>query len=165
MAIRGVFVHLDEEVHKKELQEIIKLKSNAEGRRSRVDTWVKTVMNNPSGGMPNPMAFASMLFGIPMMPGMPGLGDDPADEADMLNIIDFEGSGDADMDDLQEELKPKLKQRFDGWTQLATVMKGGSVATTKAYAKAVELMPFLRASDIVNEMINRYVSFLLLFRL
>ncbi|KAJ2920942.1 hypothetical protein H1R20_g16153, partial [Candolleomyces eurysporus] len=155
MAVRGVFVHVDEEIHKQELQEIIKLKSSAEGRRGRVDKWVKAVMTNPSSGVPNPVAFASMIFGIPMMPGMPGMGEDPVDETDLLNFIDFEGSGDADLDDLQEEFKPKLKQRFEGWTQLATVMKGGSVAAVKAYAKAVELMPFLRANDIVNEMIIR----------
>ncbi|KAF6743046.1 hypothetical protein DFP72DRAFT_755938, partial [Ephemerocybe angulata] len=160
MAVRHAFVHIEEPEHRRELQEIVKLRVGSQARRDRIEAWAQAIMASSSNGM-NHMALAAMMFGIPMMPGLPGLPpmpgmlDDVGDEQDLMGFMDFEGGADADMEELREEFRPKLKQRFEGWTELATVMKGGGPLAAKAYVKAIEIMPFFRATDVVNEMVNR----------
>lgn len=160
VAIRGAFSHIDESAHKKELTEILKLRSGHPDRRDRIEAWAQAISSSSSTGMGGPMAFAAMMFGIPMMPGMPvmpGMVDDGDEQADLMSFIDLEAGADPDTEDLREDLRPKLKQRLEGWTQLASVMKGGAVTSSKAYMKVVELMPFMRGADVVTEMVNRFV--------
>lgn len=108
----------------------------------------------------HPMAFAAMIMGLPALPGT-----DDGEDADFLNYVDLD-QRDPDLDDLREEYRPDLKGMFDGWVHLAQTMKGGPAILNKTYASALELMPWLRGSDIAAEMINRYdpsVSRLLFF--
>ncbi|KAJ3550597.1 hypothetical protein NMY22_g366 [Coprinellus aureogranulatus] len=157
VAVQGAFRNIDDPTNRQELTDILKLRVGHPNRRDRIDSWVQAISSSSSTGM-GPMAFAAMMFGIPMMagmPGMPGMVDDADDQADILSFIDSEGSGDADMDDLREDFRPKLKERFEGWSELAGHMKGGSVVAAKAYVKVLELMPYMRGADVVTEMVNR----------
>jgi len=92
---------------------------------------------------------AAMMMGLPIIPGM-----DEGEDNDILNYVDLD-QNDPDMDDLREDYQPNLRQRFDGWVQLAQNMNGGPVLLAKLYLKAVELMPWLCGFDAVIEMISR----------
>jgi hypothetical protein len=98
------------------------------------------------------MAFAAMAVGLPVSSGISG--EDP-ELAAALDMDQF----DPDLEDLREEFRPRLKARFDGWCKVAARIEGGSAIMIKAYAKVVELMPFLRASDVVEEMLTWSVLF------
>ena len=106
-----------------------------------------TVSNGPM----HPMAFAAMMMGLPMMPG--GDGDD---DADILSYVDFD-QDDPDLEELRDEYRPNLKAIFDGWNHIGQSLMGGSTVLARSYIKAVEIMPWLRASDVVSEMTSRSV--------
>jgi hypothetical protein len=59
------------------------------------------------------------------------------------------------LDDLREEFRPKLKDRFEGWYLLTQTMRGGGAVLFKIYAQAIEMMSFLQAPDAMAEMLNR----------
>lgn len=147
-AIRTSFTYIEDEPNKQELQEILKLKASASSRKSRVEAWADTVISNPGNPM-HPMAFAAMMMGLPMIPGV-----DDGEDSDILNYVDLD-QNDPDFEDLREEYRPNLKARFDGWTNLGSSLNGGQAVLTKLYHKAVEMMPFLQGQDIVNEMAAR----------
>ena len=96
------------------------------------------------------MAFAAFMVGLPIAPGL-----DDADDADPLGYLD---QADPDLDDLREEFKPRMKERFEGWSEVAMIMRGGNVTLGKVYMQIVALMPFFRVSDAVDEMIARCVD-------
>ena len=88
------------------------------------------------------------------------MSSDAEDNSDLLSMLDIEqGGSDPDLDDFRDEFRPNLRSRFEGWTTLAPILKGGNVSLTKLYGKAIELMPFLKASDVVTEMIARLVPY------
>ena len=148
ISIRGAFSKVDDESYKREIGEIMKLRTGSHARRDRITRWTEDVMTSSSGPM-HPMAFAAMMFGIPIGPDA-GDGDD----AEFINFLDLDHS-DPDLDDLREEFRPKLKDRFEGWYLLAQTMRGGSAASYKIYTQATEMMSFLKAPDAVAEMLNR----------
>jgi hypothetical protein len=148
IAIRGAFSKVDDESYKREIGEIMKLRTGSHARRDRITRWTEDVMTS-TGGPLHPMAFAAMMFGIPIGPDA-GDGDD----ADFINFLDLDHS-DPDLDDLREEFRPKLKDRFEGWYLLAQTMRGGGAVSFKIYTQAIEMMSFLRAPDAVAEMLNR----------
>ena len=143
--IRSCFSQIEEEPNKKELLEILKLPKSST-RKERLEQWSERVITSLTV---NPMAMAAIMMGLPMFPGM-----DEGEDNDLLNFIDLDQT-DRDLDDLREEYQPDLKERFDGWVQLAQGMTGGPILLAKLYVKAVELMPWLRGFDAVTEMINR----------
>ncbi|EMD41137.1 hypothetical protein CERSUDRAFT_111704 [Gelatoporia subvermispora B] len=146
-AVFSAFSQLDDVANKSELSEILKLRSHAPGRQGRIEHWVDAV-STPGAAAANPMAFAAMMFGFPL----PGL--DPGEDADPLGYLDMDPT-DPDLEDLREEFRPQLKQRFEGWADTATATKGTHTAINKAYKELVETMSFLRATDVVDEMISR----------
>lgn len=148
IAIRGAFAKVDEDTYKREIGEIMKLRTGSHARRDRITRWTEDVMTSSSGPM-HPMAFAAMMFGIPIGPDA-GDGDD----AEFINFLDLDHS-DPDLDDLREEFRPKLKERFEGWYLLAQTVRGGGAVGFKIYTQAVEMMSFLKAPDAVAEMLNR----------
>ncbi|KAF9558412.1 hypothetical protein CPC08DRAFT_709643 [Agrocybe pediades] len=148
-AVRSCFCYIDNETHKKELLDILKLRSNSVERQERTSAWIEQVASSSGNGPLHPMAFAAMMMGLPPLPGA----DDP-EEIDLLGFVDLD-QHDPDLDDLRDEYRPNLKSRFDGWVHLAQTMKGGPLILAKLYLKAIEMMPWLRGTDIVNEMINR----------
>ncbi|KAL1743289.1 hypothetical protein HDZ31DRAFT_83529 [Schizophyllum fasciatum] len=143
-AVLATFVRADERVHREELGAILKLRAGSHARKDRVERWVAGVSG--PGGAPHPVALAAMLMGLPFGPG--------PDEAAALDSMDF-----VDLDPLEdEELRPRLKERFEGWQTLASSMKGGQTVLLRLYTKIVDMMPFFRAQDVVDEMISHIMD-------
>ncbi|TBU57836.1 hypothetical protein BD310DRAFT_959316 [Dichomitus squalens] len=159
--VSSVFSRLDTLANKTELDAIVKLRSNAAGRQDRVERWVDAV-TTPGAVGPNPMALAALVMGIPLPvgpgggPAALGFGGDGLDgDADPLGYLDLDPN-DPDMEDLREEFRPRLKQRFEGWTDVAAAAgKSGAGVLARMYRELVRSMPFLRASDVVEEMLAR----------
>ncbi|KAI9059066.1 hypothetical protein FKP32DRAFT_1596723 [Trametes sanguinea] len=146
-ALLGPFSLLDTSENRTEIEQIVKLRTAAAGRQDRVERWVDAI-STPGMNAPNPMALAAMVMGLPIMPAMEG-----PDEME-LSYLEMDPS-DPDLDDLREEFRPRLKQRFEGWTDTAITVKGGSVVLQKVYRDIVNMMPFLRANDVVEDMLGR----------
>ena len=151
--VRSCFSHIEEESNKKELLEILKLPARSLPRKERLEQWSDQIITSSTL---NPMAVAAMMMGLPMLPGM-----DEGEDNDILNYVDLD-QNDPDLDDLREDYQPNLKQRFDGWVDLAQNMAGGPTLLAKLYLKAVELMPWICGFDAITEMISRYFLFVLL---
>lgn len=150
-AIRFCFCNIDSEINKTELTQILALRRDSLNRRTRVQRWVKGVLT-PQADTAHPMALAAFMMGIPFPPGVEG-----TDEGDMLGYFEMDGD-DSEVEDLREEFRPNIKARFQGWVDTAFAIKGGPALLVKAYAKVIADMPFLKASDVVEEMSTRYVA-------
>ncbi|KAG1840931.1 hypothetical protein DFJ58DRAFT_732682 [Suillus subalutaceus] len=148
-AVRSAFCHIDVQANKTELTEIIALRLEALGRRGRIDRWVGAVVS-PTSETAHPMALAALMMGLPLPPGMEGAMDD----TDPLGYIDIDVQ-DPDLDDLREDFRPNLKARLEGWIEAGRTIKGGMSVLLKVYAVIIEMMPFLGAPDIVDEMTGR----------
>ncbi|KAK0205888.1 hypothetical protein DFS33DRAFT_1372417 [Desarmillaria ectypa] len=146
-AIRSNFCRIEDSIHRDELQRILKLPSSSQQRSDRIEQWVDDVIT-PSSAPLHAVAFAAMMMGIPA----PGIeeGEDP----DFLGHLDLDPS-DPDLEDLREELRPPLGERFDGWIEVTNAIRGGAPILAKVYAKVTELMPFLRAHDVGEAMQTR----------
>lgn len=59
---------------------------------------------------------------------------------------------------LEEWQRPNMKDRFEQWTQLAREVPQGLLVLDKVYRRMIDLMPYLHATDLVNEMVTRSVS-------
>ncbi|KAH9853276.1 hypothetical protein C2E23DRAFT_729053 [Lenzites betulinus] len=147
-ALLGPFSLLEVPENHTEIEQILKLRPTAGVRQDRIERWVDAI-STPGMNAPNPMALAAMVMGLPIVPAMDGM-----DDADPLGYLDFDPS-DPDLEDMREEFRPRLKQRFEGWSDTALTVKGGSVVLLKVYRELVRSMPFLRANDVVEEMLSR----------
>ncbi|KAG6840870.1 hypothetical protein C0991_003590 [Blastosporella zonata] len=149
-AVTSVFGNIDLDEHKLDLEGILKLRAGTLERTDRIRRWSDSVVTQAAPM--NPVAFAAMMMAFPMGGPIEEVG--PEDPAGFLDDVD---ESDPDWDDLREEFRPPLKERFDGWIKLAPLWKDASAKTvmSSTYAKAVKLMPFLRGSDIVDEMVTR----------
>ncbi|KAJ6473211.1 hypothetical protein C8R45DRAFT_874442 [Mycena sanguinolenta] len=147
-AVRTAFCRMEEKTLKDTLTEIMKLRSDNPQRQHRIEAWVDSVMTRGSAAS-HPMAFAAMIMGFPLAGGM-----EDSDDMDMLGFIDSDPR-DPDFEDLREEFRPKLRDRFEGWVSTVSVMKGGNLMLGKLYCKIVEEMPYFKANDIAEEMLNR----------
>ncbi|KAH6890077.1 hypothetical protein BKA70DRAFT_875343 [Coprinopsis sp. MPI-PUGE-AT-0042] len=149
--LQASFARFSDAAHKKTLAEILRLRVG-QPRQERIEQYVDSIMTSSTSFAHN-MAFAAMMMGLPFMPGVPTDGED---NSDLLTLLDIEqGGNDPDLDDLRDEFRPNLTSRLEGWTSLAPLIKGGTVSLAKVYSKALELMPFLKANDIVAEMVTR----------
>ncbi|THH02222.1 hypothetical protein EW026_g614 [Hermanssonia centrifuga] len=140
------YSQLDDEHNRTEISSIIKLRSGAGDRRDRVETWVDNI-TTPGAETPNPLLFAAMMMGMPPMPGM-SQDDDP------YTYLDFDPL-DPDLEDLRCEFRPGLKQRFESWVDIGLTLRTGPAVLLKVYKDIIDVMPFLRAPDATEEMINR----------
>lgn len=148
-ALLQSFSQMETPASREELTRIMKMSSRAPGRRARVEAWVDAAMT-PGADQPNPMVFAAMMMGIGPVPGL-SPDDDP------YTYLDLDPN-DPDLADLRAEYRPDLKHRFESWADTGVVLKNGPALLLAVYQKIVELMPFLRASDITEEMISRCVA-------
>ncbi|KZT13272.1 uncharacterized protein LAESUDRAFT_669733 [Laetiporus sulphureus 93-53] len=146
-ALLSSFSQLDAPANQAELQQILKLRHAAPGRHDRIEEWVDAV-STPGQNTPGPMAFAAMMMGLPV-PNM-----DAAEEADPLGYLDFDPT-DPDLEDIREEFRPKLKQRIEGWTTSALLIKNGQAVLVAVVSEVNDMMPFLQARDIVDEIVGR----------
>ncbi|KAJ6579569.1 hypothetical protein DFH09DRAFT_1260453 [Mycena vulgaris] len=147
-AVRIAFCRVEDKASVQSLLEISKLRSDSVHRHQRVEAWIESVIT-PGATAPHPMAFAAMMMGFPLAVGM-----EDADGMDILGYLDME-QPDPDLEDLREEFRPKLRERFDAWVSVATTIKGGNTLLGKVYFKLVEEMPYLKVSDVAEEMLNR----------
>lgn len=147
-ALLASFSQLDTPAHKAELQNILRMHPNAAGRQDRIEAWVDSV-STPGTNAPNPMAFAAMMMGLPLVPGM-----DLSEDADPLGYLDLDPN-DPDLEDLREEFRPKLKQRFEGWAKATPEVPGEPSILFRVCKEITEMMPFLRAGDVVDEIVGR----------
>lgn len=145
-ALLQSFSQLDTPANRAELTQIIRMRSGAAGRRNRVEAWVDAV-TTPGADQPNPVMFAAMMMGIGPVPGL-NPDDDPYTYLDLDPL-------DPDLEDLRSEYRPKLKRRFESWADIGLRLKGGAPMLLTIYRKIIETLPFLRASDITEEMISR----------
>jgi hypothetical protein len=153
-AVRIAFCRVDEKPRTDVLAEIAKLRSDNPQRHARIDAWVDSVIT-PGSHPSHPMAFAAMIMGFPLAAGM-----EDGDDMDMLGYIDMDPR-DPDLEDLREEFRPKLRERFDGWVNALSTMKGGNGMLGKLYFKIVEEMPYFKVNDVAEEMLNRSVHLLI----
>ncbi|KAJ7476955.1 hypothetical protein B0H11DRAFT_2234915 [Mycena galericulata] len=147
-AVRAAFCRVEDKATVAALAEITKLRAESSQRRQRVDAWVDSVVT-PGMTAPHPMAFAAMIMGFPFAPGM-----EDGDDMDMLAYLDVD-QRDPDLEDLREEFRPKLRDRFDGWVSAVLMMKGGSGVLGSLYLKIMEEMPYFKLNDVAEEMLSR----------
>ncbi|KAJ7083117.1 hypothetical protein B0H15DRAFT_428259 [Mycena belliarum] len=147
-AVRSAFSRVEERTSVEALGEILKLRADGVHRRQRIDTWVDSVIT-PGSTVPHPMAFAAMMMGFPLAAGM-----EDGDDMDILGYLDMD-QPDPDLEDLREEFRPNLRERFDAWVSAVTSMKGGNTLLGKLYFKIVEEMPYFKMNDVADEMLNR----------
>ncbi|GJE94358.1 hypothetical protein PsYK624_105270 [Phanerochaete sordida] len=140
------FSQLDTPQNRTEIALLLKMSSRAPGRRGRIEAWVDAVQT-PGADQPNPMMFAALFMGMGPLPGMHS-DDDP------YTYLDLDPH-DPDLEDLRSEHRPNLKKRFESWVDVAQMMKGGPQMLLLVYKKVIDDMPFLRASDVTEEMISR----------
>ncbi|KAF8911763.1 hypothetical protein CPB85DRAFT_645393 [Mucidula mucida] len=145
-AVRTTFCHIEDPKHTSELSRILRLPAASSQRAARIEQWVDSVVT-PSSGHLHAVAFAAMMMGIPAPVDE---GDDA--DADFLGHLDLDPN-DPDLEDIREEMRPPLGERFEGWCEVAGAVKGSAAAAlAKVYTKIVEVMPFLRAHDVVEAM-------------
>ncbi|KAH7922878.1 hypothetical protein BV22DRAFT_1037002 [Leucogyrophana mollusca] len=144
-ALRSNFHRIDIDTHKAEFAQILTLRQDSMARQNRIERWVSSVITPSSNGT-HPMALAALVIGFPLPTGMEG-----GDETDAFGYLDMDPN-DPDLEDLREEFRPTLKARFEGWIQAAQAIKGGTAMFMTFYNKLLEQMPFLAASDAVEEM-------------
>ena len=93
---------------------------------------------------------AVMMMGLPIVPPL-----DAMEDGEMLSLLDIDAN-DPDLEDLRKEFRPRLKQQFQSWADTGIKLKeAGSEGLIKVYKEVVKSMPFLRATDMVEELVGR----------
>jgi hypothetical protein len=131
------------------------LEQRSISRRSNIESWVTAVLT-PGPSHPNPMTFAAMMMGLPVPVAGGELGG-----VDEFNMLDLEKDRDPDLDDLREEFRPQFKERFQGWLGATFAIRKTDQVFRAVLQELLIMMPFLRDTEIVDEMLNRYVTPLL----
>lgn len=144
--LRSAFSRIDGADEKRVLAEILNLPVGSP-RQERVHQWVDSITT--SSVSIHPAAFAAMMMGFPVAPNVED-GDNP----ELNTYLEFSQS-DPETEDLREEFQPNIEGRFNGWYKLSNTIASGPGILTRAYQKAIEAMPFLRAPDAVSEILNR----------
>jgi hypothetical protein len=155
-----------------EMGVIARMRAASAARVDRVQRWVDGVStprvggdgNGNAGGPapPHPMALAAFMMGLPLFPGAlapDDEDDEDADASDPFGYLDSldSNSVDPELEDLKEEFRPRIKERFGGWVEVGSIMPGGAGVLLRVYIKILGLMPFFRVGDVVDEIISRYV--------
>jgi hypothetical protein len=96
------------------------------------------------------MAFAAMMMGLPV----PVAGGE-FNGVEELNGLDLGKETDPDLEDLRDEFRLQFKSRFQGWLGATLTIGNPDQAFRAVYTELLTMMPFLRESDIVEEMLNR----------
>lgn len=128
------------------------LRQTSVARVSNIESWVTGVLA-PGASHPNPMTFAAMMMGLPVPVTGGELGG-----VDEFNMLDLEKDSDPDLEDLREEFRPHFKDRFQSWLGATLTIGKPDQVFHAVFNELLRMMPFLRASDIVDEMLSRYVS-------
>ena len=149
-ALLQSFSQMETPANRAEITQIVRTRSGMPGRRARVEAWVDAA-STPGADQPNPMMFAAMVMGIGPMPGLSS-DDDP------YTYLDLDPD-DPDLEDLRAEYRPDLKKRFESWADQGVAnLENGAASLLSVYRKIIDMLPFLRAPDVAEEMISRYAS-------
>lgn len=140
------FSGIDAPQRRAELHTISRLDRDSPRRMETIQQWVDATAS-PGLALHNPMAFAAMVVGLPFA------GDDMEEPP----FIDFDQL-DPEFSEIREEFRPDIKNRFLGWTSLAATDPDGLIPLQKTYVQACSLMPWLRLSDVTDEMVIRFVN-------
>ncbi|KAG5645291.1 hypothetical protein DXG03_006593 [Asterophora parasitica] len=149
-ALSSIFGNINLPVHKSELDGILKLRAGTQERHDRGHDWVDAVVT--VAAPMTPMAFAAMMMGFPLGGPM-----EDAGQEDVTAFLDDVDPLDPDFEEVNAEFRPKLRERFEGWYKLIERLKEppAPILLGAMYHKVVELMPFMRGSDIVDQMVLR----------
>lgn len=145
-AMLPTFSQIETPANKAELTQILKQRSGAPGRQTRVEAWVDAI-TTPGVDGAHPAMFAAMFMGIAPMHGM-----NPDD--DHYTYLDLDPI-DPDLEDLRAEYRPDLKRRFQSWADKGLTLTGGTRTLLSVYKTIVDILPFLLASDVAEEVIGR----------
>jgi hypothetical protein len=96
-----------------------------------------------------------MMMGLPVPAPVAGAELGGVDE---YNMLDLEKDKDPDLDDLREEFRPQFKVRIQGWLGATLAIGKQDKIFRAVFEELLTMMPFLRDSDIVEEMANRFVA-------
>lgn len=155
-AIRGTFIRIEEDQYVRYLEEqVLKLKQGTATRKEHLEEWAGNVISPPSAGMLHPFAFAAMMMGMPPFPGTDMAGDDEDDESAILGFVNLD-QADPDLRELKEEFRPDLKESLEIWIELMHVTQKGRTIASKLYLEFSQKMPWMKAGDVMEEMIKRY---------
>ncbi|THH00164.1 hypothetical protein EW145_g7128 [Phellinidium pouzarii] len=146
-ALQKSFARLDAPEQRAELPHIARLPRGTAARTERVHRWVEAAVT-PGAAPANPMVFAAMMMGLPV-PFPVG-----AEDTDELGFLEID-LHDPDFAELREEFRPDIKGRFDSWIDVAESLEGGTAVLERVYKQVFDLMPWLLAQDIVQEMVGR----------
>jgi hypothetical protein len=125
------------------------VKQNPMSRTANVESWV-TAISTPNQNQPSPMAFAAIMMGLPVPVAGGEFGG-----VEELNGLDLGKETDPDLEDLRDEFRPQFKSRFQGWLGATLTIGNPDQVFRAVYTELLTMMPFLRESDIVEEMLNR----------
>lgn len=141
-AILPLFERMDAPAQREAIARIVETRRGSPGRQEQIERWVETAV---TPGPNNPMAFAAMMMGFPV----PGF--QPDDTESLFNLA----LDDQELADLKEQLCPDLKKRLKGWVEMAEGIRDGHGMLSQVYDEVLEVMPFLQAEDLVEEMNGR----------
>ena len=146
-----VFAGLDDPVNRADLKAIARLNMGSETRKNRVERYVDSVQSSRTNDIPPPMAFAAMMMGLP-----------PSFDPDDSSMLD-ELPDDPDLQELRDEKRPKMDERFAGWWSVGKEVKGGRRILEKIWrevdGKGTGSLSCVGLKDVVDEMIDRFVIF------
>lgn len=151
-AIHMSFSRILEPAQQADLTRILKLSPGSTARIDGIENWLDEVATPSTVTVAG--AFVALMMGMPP-PG--GMVDHDVEEAEFLDVLDGDKGRDPDLDELREEWRPKLKERFDAWYNVGMAIKGGNAIMTRVYLKVIETMPYLKGTDVVEEMAMRLV--------
>ncbi|KAL0065497.1 hypothetical protein AAF712_007561 [Marasmius tenuissimus] len=158
LGIRSCFDKIEEPAKVDELNVIIRLPANSARRGERIGEWVDSVETSTRGGQLDPMAFAAFMMGLGGAPfGVGGMGAEEDGAADMIGLLEqLEGhAGDEEYVYSERARVAAPPQTDGGGKPVAAAALGGQLVLQKLYVKMAEEMPWLKAKDVVEEMVSR----------
>ncbi|KAF8573983.1 hypothetical protein K439DRAFT_1665615 [Ramaria rubella] len=148
LIINAAYGNVEEVENKERLEEVMRMRFGTAQRQEAVEHWVDSVATASGAG--NPLTFAAFLMGFP-----PGFEPEDTDEPDPF-LFSGVKEGHPDYEDLREEWRPPLNERFQGWVVQAEALGREGEGLLGQIAKLInERMPYARGSDIMDEMISR----------
>jgi hypothetical protein len=77
---------------------------------------------------PHPMALVVFMMGLPVFPRALAPDEEDADASDPFGYLDFLDSNSVDeVGGLERGVPSRIKERFNGWVEVGSVMRGGGV--------------------------------------
>ncbi|KAF8518518.1 hypothetical protein BU17DRAFT_90843 [Hysterangium stoloniferum] len=148
MIINHVFGDIEKAESQILLTEATLLDMESQARKDAIDHWADTIIPNPWDD--SPMSVTEFLMGFPHV-FSPSSAQDP----DPFFFGEVREDH-PDYEDLRDEWRPRLKERFDDWVSLAASLKSFGLSILRRIEDTInERMPYLAYRDVAEEMIGR----------